>query len=147
MAQVTLLGPRSKQDFAPPKVFGQPSNGSDEEDEEEERWQMLALYTLPSHRGRGIAKRLCLEALHYLSSYRPEPRNVLVRLMVKPGMHATIRFYEKLGFIEVGNCTLAEALIANGDGDILPEGYEKQEKYNVPTAHVTMQGFTRMENR
>lgn len=81
----------------------------------------------------------------YLISYRSEPRNILVRLMVSTEMYAT--FYEKLGFIGVGNCTLAEALIANGDGDILPEGDQEQEKFNASISHAMMQRFTRVENR
>ncbi|PKX90062.1 GNAT family N-acetyltransferase [Aspergillus novofumigatus IBT 16806] len=140
VAQLTLLGPRTKEEFTLPAASGQPEPGPDEK---EERWQLLGLYTLSSHRGRGIAKRLCAEAIKYLVGYRAEPKNVQVRLMVKWGMEATARLYQQLGFEEVGSCTLAEALIANGEGDLLPEGYEVQEKFCARGGHVMLQRFTR----
>ncbi|KAF4187857.1 hypothetical protein CNMCM8927_007535 [Aspergillus lentulus] len=140
VAQLTLLGPRTKEEFTLPATSGQPEPGPDEE---EERWQLLGLYTLSSHRGRGIAKRLCAEALKYLVEYRAEPKNVHVRLMVKWGMEAAVRLYQQLGFEEVGSCSLAEALIANGEGDLLPEGYEVQEKFCAQSGHVMLQRFTR----
>ncbi|GFG18096.1 hypothetical protein IFM5058_08829 [Aspergillus udagawae] len=140
VAQLTLLGPRTREEFTLPATSGQPEPGLDEE---EERWQLLGLYTLSSHRGRGIAKRLCAEAVKYLVQCRSEPRNVNVRLMVKWGMDAAVRLYEQLGFKEVGSCTLAEALIANGEGDLLPEGYEAQEKFCARSGHVMLQCFTR----
>lgn len=140
VAQVTLLGPRSREQFTLPTVSRQPVPGTDEQ---EERWQMLGLYTLTSHRGKGIATKLCQEALDYIRSYRSEPKNVRFRLMVKPGAQAPLGFYEQLGFTEVANSTLAEAMIANGDGSFLPEDYPEQEKYMVRNSHVMMQLFTR----
>ncbi|KAF4268846.1 hypothetical protein KXV68_007441 [Aspergillus fumigatus] len=140
VAQLTLLGPRTKEEFTLPAASGQPEPGPDDE---EERWQLLGLYTLSSHCGRGIAKRLCAEAIKYLVEYRVEPKNVHVRLMVKPGMEAAVRLYRGLGFVEVGSCTLAEALIANGEGDLLPEGYEVKEKFCARGGHVMLQCFTR----
>ncbi|KAG2009381.1 hypothetical protein GB937_007784 [Aspergillus fischeri] len=140
VAQLTLLGPRTKEEFTLPATSGQPEPGPDNE---EERWQLLGLYTLSSHRGLGIAKRLCAEAIKYLVEYRADPKNVHVRLMVKWGMEAAVRLYQQLGFEEVGSCTLAEALIANGEGDLLPEGYEAQEKFCARSGHVMLQCFTR----
>jgi ribosomal protein S18 acetylase RimI-like enzyme len=140
VAQLTLLGPRTKEEFTLPPTSGQPEPGPDDE---EERWQLLGLYTLSSHRGRGVAKRLCAEAIKYLVEYRSEPKHVNVRLMVKWGMSAAVRLYQQLGFEEVGSCTLAEALIANGEGDLLPEGYQAEEKFCATSGHVMMQRFTR----
>ncbi|KAF7116148.1 hypothetical protein CNMCM5793_004168 [Aspergillus hiratsukae] len=140
VAQLTLLGPRTKEEFTLLPTSGQPEPGPDDE---EERWQLLGLYTLSSHRGKGIAKRLCAEAIKYLVDYRPEPKHVNVRLMVKWGMSAAVQLYEQLGFEEVGSCTLAEALIANGEGDLLPEGYEAEEKFCARSGHVMLQRFTR----
>lgn len=140
VAQVTLLGPLNQKDFA---LSASERQSPNLEDDDEECWQMLGLYTLPSHRGRGIANRLCKEALDYIRSYRPEPKNVLVRLMVKPEMHAIIRFYEQLGFVEAGRCSVADAMVANGDRDLLPEDYYEQEKYMTPTGHFLTQRFTR----
>ncbi|KAK9427114.1 hypothetical protein V1505DRAFT_381288 [Lipomyces doorenjongii] len=141
VAQVTFLGPQSKEDFTLPAASGQPNLDSDEE---EERWQMLGLFTLSSHRGKGIAKKLCRRALDYLVSYQSHPKNVRVRLMVKPGQHSTLSLYRQLGFIKVGNSTLAEALIANGDRELLPENFGG-ENYSARTSHIMMQQFSRNE--
>lgn len=140
VAQLTLLGPQTKEDFAIPATSGQAELGSDGE---EERWQLLGLYTLSSHRGRGIAKQLCREAIKYLVEYRSEPKNVTIRLMVKWGMDATLRLYQQLGFEVVGSCTLAEALIANGEGDLLPVDFEVQEKFCAKSGHVMIQQLIR----
>jgi adenine/guanine phosphoribosyltransferase-like PRPP-binding protein len=63
--------------------------------------------------------------------------------MVKWGMNATLRLYQQLGFEVVGNCTLAEALIANDEGDLLPADYEVQEKYCTQSGHVMIQRLSR----
>lgn len=141
VAQVTLRGPLPAEDFILPPASGQPMPRLD--DAEEERWQMLSLFVLPSHRGKGIAKDLCREALQYLISYRPHPAHVRVRLMVKPENQATVRLYRQLGFVEAGRCTLAEALIANGDADLLPEGYEGDAKYSVRSGLIMMVDLSR----
>jgi RimJ/RimL family protein N-acetyltransferase len=82
---------------------------------------MLSLFTHPEHRGQRLGLKLCQEALDYLKSYRDRPSAVRVRLMVKPDNHATVGLYKRLGFEESGKCTLAEALVANGDAALLPE--------------------------
>ncbi|KAM0541145.1 hypothetical protein ACHAPJ_013362 [Fusarium lateritium] len=117
VGQVTLRGPASKQDFTLPEVSGQPVPG---EDDEEERWQMLSLFILPEHSGRGLGQGLCRAAIEYLQENRQKPKAV-VRLMVKPQNTATVHLYRKLGFETVGKCTLAEALVANGDGHLFPD--------------------------
>ncbi|KAJ6092762.1 hypothetical protein N7486_008051 [Penicillium sp. IBT 16267x] len=142
VAQVTFLGPQSIEDFTLPAVSGQPTPVSDEI---EERWQMLALFTQSTHRGKGIAKALTRKALDYLVSYRNEPKCVSVRLMVKPGMVAAVNLYLQLGFIDVGKCTLAEALIANGDRELLPNDYLLQEKYTTRTGHLMIKQLSRDE--
>ncbi|KAJ5160330.1 uncharacterized protein N7482_007334 [Penicillium canariense] len=127
IGQVTLRGPLSKDDFTLPAESGQPPQ---KPDNEEEHWQMLSLFTLPEHRGHGLGRNLCQKALDYLRNYQASPPSVQVRLMVKPENHATVRLYERLGFIESGKCTLAEALIANGDGHLLPED-TSSAKYTI----------------
>lgn len=59
--------------------------------------------------------------MNFLALYKESPRRVWVRLMVKPENHATVSLYRRLGFAEAGMCTLAEAMVANGDNDLLPE--------------------------
>ncbi|KAJ5903056.1 hypothetical protein N7504_005439 [Penicillium tannophilum] len=139
---VTFLGPQSIEDFTLPAESGQPTPLSDEV---EERWQMLALFTQSTHRGRGIAKALTRKALDYLVSHRNEPKNVSIRLMVKSGMVAVVNFYLQLGFSEVGSSTLAEALIANGDRELLPDDYLLQEKYTTRKSHLMIKQISRDE--
>lgn len=134
VGQLTLRGPLSPEDFILPEESGQ-KNPSREEDQE--LWQMLSLFTLPDHRGRGLGMRLCQVALDYLASYRNSPRELWVRLMVKPENHATVRLYRGLGFVEVGKCTLAEAVVANGDKDLLPEDVTG-EKYTSRSGLIMM---------
>jgi ribosomal protein S18 acetylase RimI-like enzyme len=127
VGQLTLRGPLRREDFILPPASGQ-KNPMEHEDRE--LWQMLSLFTLPDHRGRGLGKKLCREALNYLFSNREFPREVWVRLMVKPENHATVNLYRNLGFAESGKCTLAEALVANGDKDLLPKD-ASAEKYSA----------------
>ncbi|KAI8665205.1 hypothetical protein LRP88_12761 [Fusarium phalaenopsidis] len=117
VGQLTIRGPVSRADYTLPEASGQPGPALDED---EERWQMLSLFNLPEHRGKGLGQKLCQEALRHLQQTR-KSSNILVRLMVKPQNTVTVHLYEKLGFETVGKCTLAEALVANGDGHLLPE--------------------------
>lgn len=117
IGQVTLRGPISNSDFTLPVESGQPKQT---EDTEEERWQMLSLFTLPGYRGNGLGGKLCQVAVDYLRTCQSSPCQVQIRLMVKPENHVTVGLYKRLGFTTVGKCTLAEALRANGDGHLLP---------------------------
>ncbi|KFY50575.1 hypothetical protein V496_09297 [Pseudogymnoascus sp. VKM F-4515 (FW-2607)] len=118
VAQVTLRGPVSAKEFLPPIESGQPNPASDEE---AEKWQMLSLYTLPSHRGMKLGSRLCEKAFEFLRSRNGTGTpQIVVRIMVKPENVATLRLYDGLGFERAGYCTLEEALRANGDTDLIP---------------------------
>lgn len=120
VAQVTLRGPISSHNFRLPRESGQ---SVPKPDEEEVKWQMLSLYTLPGHRGKGLGKRLCRESFRWLKErYEMQEKKVLVRIMVKPDNALVIRMYEALGFERTGTCTLEEALRANGDEELLPKG-------------------------
>jgi ribosomal protein S18 acetylase RimI-like enzyme len=133
VAQVTLLGPVSAASYRLPETAQQPPVAPDEE---EEKWQMLSLYTLPTHRGKGIAKSLCKEVFRWLQENgaadgKSRPGQIRVRIMVKPENTATVKLYEGLGFAHAGTCTLAEALIANGDKELVPAdggGHKYQER-------------------
>ncbi|KAL3493971.1 hypothetical protein BJX62DRAFT_234827 [Aspergillus germanicus] len=135
VGQLALRGPQSLEDFILPEEAGQwkPT----EEVGDIECWQMLSLFTHPDHCGLGLGKALCWEALKYLASYRASPSKVWVRLMVKPENHATVSLYHGLGFAEAGKCTLAEALVANGDEDLLPEDISG-EKYSSRSGLIMM---------
>ncbi|KAJ3541908.1 hypothetical protein NM208_g4374 [Fusarium decemcellulare] len=140
IGQLTIRGPASRKDFTLPEASGQPALLSDDE---EERWQMLSLFTLPDHRGQGLGQKLCQEALFYLQRHRSTP-TVLVRLMVKPQNTATVHLYQKLGFETVGKCTLAEALVANGDGHLLPDDVT-EPKYSTRTGLIMTFRISRAE--
>ncbi|KAF5137733.1 N-alpha-acetyltransferase RimI [Metarhizium anisopliae] len=118
VAQVTLRGPLSAEEFHLSES-GQPPAAPDEE---EEKWQMLSLYNLPSHRGKGLGKRLCKAACDFVVSRGGVSPTITVRCMVKPDNLATLGMYQSLGFERTGFCTLEEALRANGDADMIPEG-------------------------
>lgn len=129
VAQVTLRGPILAKEFLLPSESGQPPPSSDNE---EEKWQMLSLYTLPDHRGKGLGKKLCQEAFRHLTcEQRGQASGILVRIMIKPENQVTIALYRSLGFEGSGSCTLEEALKANGDAELLPasplgESYTKR---------------------
>jgi ribosomal protein S18 acetylase RimI-like enzyme len=128
VAQVTLRGPLSDEEFTLPSESGQSSPARDGL---EEKWQMLSLYSLPSHRGKGLAAKLCQEAFHFLESQQgTKAPHILVRIMVKPENTATIHLYERLGFKHAGHCTLEEALRANGDSHLIPKG-KLEDKYTT----------------
>lgn len=131
VAQVTLLGPVKATAFTLPDDSGQPNVAADDV---EEKWQMLSLYTLPAHRGKGVGKGLCLEAFRYLTSLNRPPNKVRVRIMVKPQNTVTLKMYKGLGFFDAGLCTLEEALRANGDAEFVPAG-------NLPEKYTTRSGI------
>ena len=68
VGQLTLLGPLSREAYVLPEASGQPAPGPDEA---EERWQLLSLFSLPEHRGRGLGRGLVKEALRWLRASRP----------------------------------------------------------------------------
>lgn len=116
VGQVTLRGPMSVSEFALADEAGQSEVNLDDE----ERWQVLGLFLLPEHRGGGRGSKLCREALDYLQQRASSVGKVHVRLMVKPDNQPIVQLYQRLGFVQTGNCTLAEAIRAGGDGHLLP---------------------------
>jgi hypothetical protein len=47
-------------------------------------------------------------------------RESRTRIMIHPRNIVVKKLYEGLGFVDAGNCTLAEAYISNGDANMLP---------------------------
>lgn len=133
VAQVTLLGPISASSYDLPKESGQPPALPDDE---EEKWQMLALYTLPDHRGKGLGKKLCKAAFNYLASVDNPPKKVLVRIMVKLENLTALGLYKSIGFVDAGRTTLEEALIANGDSDQVPISDVDLGKYRTRRGRI-----------
>jgi hypothetical protein len=50
-----------------------------------------------------------------------------VRLFCDPKKTYLVNLYKKMGFEEAGNCTLREAFVANGDGELIPRDTESSE--------------------
>lgn len=117
VAQVTVYGPISAEAYTLPPEAGQPPVAPDED---EEKWQMLSLYVLPSHRGKGVAKLLCQEAIDHLRSLQHAAPRIRVRTMIAPDNQAACALFGSLGFSDAGLCTLVEGL--RGNGEAVPEG-------------------------
>lgn len=78
VGKVTLLGPVPAQRYLLPEYTEQPPVVPDQE---EERWQMVSLFTLSTHRGKDIAKSLCSEVFRWLREHkraygRPRPKQI-----------------------------------------------------------------------
>lgn len=119
VGQVTLLGPLS-QEALPENHTGTSKSAFSGHSDGDERWQMLSLFTFPEYRGQGLGVKLCQEVIQFVKGYRSRPETAQLDLIVKAKNTSAIRLYERLGFRHVRRCTLVEALIANGDGHLLP---------------------------
>lgn len=135
IGSATLLGPFTKRAFAIPESGG-PEVG---EDNVESKWQMTAVYNSPVHRGKGIAKMLVQGAMDFAGE-AGRVRDSRVRIMIHPRNVVVKRLYEGLGFVDAGNCTLAEAYLSNGDAEMLPPdgGVSESEKYHVRQGIIMM---------
>jgi GNAT superfamily N-acetyltransferase len=71
VGKVTLLGPLTRNVYELPEAGG-PILGPDEE---ESRWQMTALYTDPTHRGKGLGKKIVKYAIDFARAYKPSPNS------------------------------------------------------------------------
>jgi GNAT superfamily N-acetyltransferase len=128
----TMIGPVSRDDYIWPKS-GQPEPGPEGS---ETRWQLTSLFILPVYRGHGIAKRLTEASIEFgkLASDemgRASNRDVQtrIRLVVHPKNTGVVKMYEKFGFVDSARMTVAEACVANGAADTVPE-YADPEKWH-----------------
>jgi ribosomal protein S18 acetylase RimI-like enzyme len=142
VGQVTLRGPLSSEAFSLQPQAGQPDF---DPDDAEEKWQLMSLYVAPEHRGKGLSKQLCREAIRHLVCLRREPCAVCLRAMVKPDNLTSLSLLKSLGFVEGGWCTLEEALRANGEGDALPMG-QLGERFTTRSGSIMVLRFARAES-
>ncbi|KAH9220437.1 hypothetical protein DL95DRAFT_383367 [Leptodontidium sp. 2 PMI_412] len=135
IGSATLLGPFTKDIFTIPESGG-PEVG---DDDVESKWQMTAVYNSPLHRGKGIAKMLIQSAMEF-ASQEVKRKGSRVRIMIHPRNVLVKKLYEGLGFVDAGNCTLAEAYLSNGDAEMLPaDGVASDpEKYHVRLGIIMM---------
>jgi GNAT superfamily N-acetyltransferase len=116
VGNATLLGPFPKHEYELLESGG-PEIGSDEE---ENKWQLSAVYANPSHRGRGIGKMLIVAPFEY-ATQQSGGKKTRVRAIVHPNNVTAKGLYLKLGYMDAGKCTLEEAYITGGDAEWIPE--------------------------
>jgi ribosomal protein S18 acetylase RimI-like enzyme len=126
----TMIGPVSRHDYIWPES-GQPEPGPEDS---ETRWQLTSLFTLPTYRGCGIAKRLTEGAIESGKLASAELERVSnkkvwtrVRLVVHPKNTGVVKMYEKFGFVDSARMTVAEACVANGAGDMVPKDADPEK--------------------
>jgi ribosomal protein S18 acetylase RimI-like enzyme len=125
-----LRGPMKYEDYYVTPDMGLPFPASPEE---ERRWHLYDLYTMPMHRGQGVARRLIEEciatAVRYTegsepalapSAHIPEVKHARIRLFMNPKNAWLITVYEKMGFVKAGMVTLAEGFRANSMDESIP---------------------------
>jgi GNAT superfamily N-acetyltransferase len=127
IGSATLIGPINKDAYELPESDGPEIRG----DEIETRWQMTAVYNTPLHRGKGIAKMLINGALEFAAKESGKGRESRTRIMIHPRNIVVKKLYERIGFLDAGKCTLAEAYVSNGDSSMLPldGGASDPERY------------------
>lgn len=113
--------------------------------ESEARWHVYDLYTLPGHRGKGLAKKLvrtCVQtAVQYTqglpatasttASTTASPdaiQQARIRLFMNPANTWLLKMYESLGFAAAGRVTLEEGFRANGLDESIPANTRETEE-------------------
>lgn len=102
----------------------------------EARWHVYDLYTLPAHRGRGLAKQLVnacnATAVEYTKALSLRSDNSLkqarIRLFMNPKNTWLTKAYENLGFQASGKVTLEEGFRANALDESIPEDTRATEE-------------------
>ncbi len=127
VGSATLLGPYPKSIYEIPESGGPESK----DDVIETKWQMTSVYNSPAHRGKGVANMLIAGAIDYATLASKE-KGMRMRIMIHPDNAVVKTMYEKFGFVDAGNCTLAEVYMSNGDGNLVPAdgGASHPEKYH-----------------
>jgi len=112
VGMVTQIGPTPKE------IFWLRESGAPEplSDELETKWHQTATWVDPLQRGKGIAKQLIEAAVDFATkSMTGAVRQVRVRAFTGPDNEISKKLYGGLGFLPVGKCTVAEAMLGNGN--------------------------------
>jgi ribosomal protein S18 acetylase RimI-like enzyme len=128
VGSATLLGSYPKSSY----ILSDSGGPEPGEDDVESKWQMTAVYNSPEHRGKGIAKMLIQSAVEFASKEGGNGQRCRTRIMIHPNNVVVKSLYSRLGFVDAGLCTLAEAFLSNGDASLLPAdgGASEPEKYH-----------------
>ena len=102
----------------------------------ETRWHVYDLYTLPAHRGRGLAKQLINKcnatAVEYTKALSISSdksfKQSRIRLFMNPKNTWLIKMYERLGFQASGRVTLEEGFRANAVEESIPVNTRETEE-------------------
>lgn len=84
---------------------------------------MVVLCTDPSHRGKGLAKKLIDCTIDFGKEYSKTQGDAMktrFRLFVRPDNKLVVGLYEGIGFTHAGRVALAEGFMANGDANLIP---------------------------
>lgn len=140
-----VRGPMEYADYYVTPDMGLPIPGTPEN---ETRWHVYDLYTLPQHRGKGLARRLvneciaiameCTTSLNTsllpptvqkceVSSQAAELKQARIRLFMDPKNIWLINMYESMGFKVAGKVTLEEGFRANALDESIPVDTRKTE--------------------
>jgi ribosomal protein S18 acetylase RimI-like enzyme len=127
VGSMVMLGPVPRIQYRLPL-----SNGAEiGSDDVETKWHLTALFNSFEHRRKGIAKMLINSAVDF--STKEGGTRSRVRLVLHPLNTVVKSLYLPLGFVDAGNCTFTEAVIANGDDHLLPPdgGQSDPERYHT----------------
>jgi len=132
VAHISIIGPTAKKEYD----MYPPSEGVDESgsNAEESKWQLTALWTDPTFRGQGIAKKLTLAAVDFATNYHPgSVKRARIRLYNRggPENEHVLAMYRNLGFKNAGGVSLFEAMIGNGDSDEIPDDILKAGNFDM----------------
>jgi ribosomal protein S18 acetylase RimI-like enzyme len=125
----TIRGP------LPYSVFHLPESGQPVPDDPalETRWHLCNVYTSEAHRRQGLARRLVHASVdaareQTVALEGKDRMKARIRLFMDPAKMYLVTMYTGMGFKEAGMCTLKEAFVANGDGELIPEDTDSTEE-------------------
>lgn len=122
-----IRGPFTYEEYYPSPAMEQPIPANPSA---ETRWHLFDLYTFPTYRGRGIARKLIAAALGTStvqatqisgSSSSGSHERARVRLFVNPKNVPLVDTYKRLGFEPSGKPNLRDGLLANGMVESIPD--------------------------
>jgi len=127
VGMATIRGPLPWETYYLPES-GQPVP---EELTREMYWHLCNIYTSPSHRGQGLAKKIVHAAVASARSQTSDSGDdkiARVRLFFDSAKEYLKVLYKGLGFEEAGMCTTREAFAANGDAELVPRDTKGSEE-------------------